>query len=69
MQHAQHLRTVLQTLRDNQLYAKRSKCEFWLNSVSFLGHIISGHGIAVDPKKVEAIVDWKQPTSVGEIRS
>ncbi|MFG1569926.1 reverse transcriptase family protein [Staphylococcus aureus] len=68
-QHAEHLRTVLQTLRENQLYAKLSKCEFWLSSMSFLGHIISAEGISVDPKKVEAVVDWKRPASVSEIRS
>lgn len=68
-EHDQHLRTVFQTLRDNQLYAKFSKCEFWLEEVSFLGHIISASGIMVDPKKVEAIMDWKPPKSPTEIRS
>ena len=60
-EHAKHLRIVLQTLRDRELYAKFSKCEFWLNEVVFLGHIISGDGIFVDPKKIEAIVCWEQP--------
>ena len=51
-EHARHLRIVLQTLRDRELYAKFSKCEFWLNEVVFLGHVISGDGIFVDPKKM-----------------
>ena len=60
---------MLQTLRDHQLYGKFSKCEFWLSEVRFLGHVISGDGIAVDPSKVEAVLDWQQPTTVSEIRS
>ncbi|KAL4336240.1 hypothetical protein GQ457_07G006250 [Hibiscus cannabinus] len=67
--HDRHLRLVLQTLLENQLYAKLSKCEFWIREVVFLGHVVSSEGIWVDPKKVEAIVNWKQPTSVTEIRS
>ncbi|KAL4378458.1 hypothetical protein GQ457_02G023120 [Hibiscus cannabinus] len=67
--HDRHLRLVLQTLLENQLYAKLSKCEFWIREVVFLGHVVSSEGIRVDPKKVEAIVNWKQPTSVTEIRS
>ncbi|KAK8980910.1 hypothetical protein V6N11_048039 [Hibiscus sabdariffa] len=67
--HDSHLRLVLQTLLENQLYAKLSKCEFWIREVVFLGHVVSSEGIRVDPKKVEAIVNWKQPTSVIEIRS
>ena len=50
--HNTHLRVVLETLRKEQLYAKLSKCEFWLNEVSFLGHIVSKEGIPVDPKKI-----------------
>jgi len=68
-EHAMHLRTVLDTLRSHQLYAKLSKCEFWLTQVAFLGHIISKDGIAVDPGKVKAIQDWPQPTNVSEVRS
>ena len=68
-EHAEHLRIVLQTLREKQLYAKFKKCEFWLEEVSFLGHIISGKGIAVDPAKVDAVLAWKSPTNVTEIRS
>jgi hypothetical protein len=65
----EHLRLVLQKLRDNQLYAKFSKCEFWIDKVPFLGHIISNGGIAVDPAKVKEIMEWSVPTTVTEIRS
>jgi hypothetical protein len=54
--HEEHLILVLQKLRDNQFYAKYSKCEFWINEVSFLGHIISNGGISMDPAKVKEIV-------------
>ena len=57
-EHEQHLRIVLQTLRDQQLYAKFSKCEFWLASVDFLGHVVSKDGIRIDPTKIEAICNW-----------
>ena len=53
--HMNHLRIVLQVLKDHQLYAKFSKCEFWLRSVAFLGHIVSSEGIEVDPKKIDAV--------------
>ncbi|XP_073138650.1 uncharacterized protein [Henckelia pumila] len=59
----------LQTLREENLYAKLSKCEFWLNRVGFLGHIISKDGISVDSNKVEAMRSWPRPTSFMEIRS
>jgi hypothetical protein len=68
-EHEEHLRMVLQKLRDNQLYAKFTKCDFWLDEVHFLGHIISKGGIAVDLAKVTAIMDWKTPSTVLEIRS
>ena len=68
-EHADHLRTVLQILRDRKLYAKLSKCEFWKSEVKFLGHVVSKQGIAVDPAKVEAVMNWERPTSVTEIRS
>ncbi|KAL4280950.1 hypothetical protein GQ457_03G018240 [Hibiscus cannabinus] len=68
-EHAEHLRIVLQTLRDHQLFAKFSKCEFWLSEVAFLGHVISAKGIMVDPKKVQTILDWQPPRNVGEVRS
>nr|GEZ10570.1 putative reverse transcriptase domain-containing protein [Tanacetum cinerariifolium] len=67
-EHEDHLRTVLQTLRQEKLYAKFSKCEFWLSSVAFLGHIVSAEGIMMDPAKVEAITKWPRPTSVNEAR-
>ncbi|KAL4280022.1 hypothetical protein GQ457_03G018870 [Hibiscus cannabinus] len=63
-EHAEHLRIVLQTLRDRQLFAKFSKCEFWLSEVAFLGHVISAKGIMVDPKKVQTILDWRPPRNV-----
>ena len=68
-EHKEHLRLVLEKLREHQLYAKFSKCEFCLKQVGFLGHVISGEGIAVDPTKVQSITEWLAPTSVGEIRS
>ena len=67
-EHAEHLRIVLQTLQEHRLYVKLSKCQFLLDSVAFLGHIVSTEGVSVDPKKVEAILNWKPPTSVTEIR-
>jgi hypothetical protein len=67
--HANHLHIILQRLRDHHLYAKFSKCEFWLDTVKFLGHTISSDGISVDPSKVQEVLDWKPPTSVHQIRS
>ncbi|XP_056166360.1 uncharacterized mitochondrial protein AtMg00860-like [Syzygium oleosum] len=68
-EHELHLEKVLQTLREHALYAKFSKCEFWLHRVAFLGHVVSGEGIAVDPVKIEAVVNWRRPTTVTEVRS
>ena len=68
-EHEHHLRIVLQTLRENQSFAKLSKCDFWLKEVSFLGHIVSAEGIRVDLVKIEAIVNWKPPRNVTEVRS
>jgi hypothetical protein len=68
-EHAKHLRIVLQRLRNHKLYAKFSKCEFWLDSVKFLGHTISKDGISVDPSKVQEVMDWKPPKSVHQIHS
>ena len=65
----EHLRIVLSRLREHKLYAKFSKCEFWLSKVPFLGHILSRDGISVDPSKVQEVMDWKAPTSVHEVRS
>jgi hypothetical protein len=67
--HEEHLMLVLQKLRDNQFYAKFSKCEFWIGEVPFLGHIISNGGISVDPANVKEIVVWSIPTTVTEIQS
>jgi hypothetical protein len=66
---AKHLRIVLQRLRDHKLCAKFFKCEFWLDSVKFLGHTISKDSISVDPRKVQEAMDWKPPKSVHQIRS
>ena len=68
-EHEYHLRIVLQLLRDHQLYAKFSKCEFWLTEVRFLGHVVSASRVSVDPEKVEALMSWERPKSVFEIRS
>jgi hypothetical protein len=68
-EHGNHLRLVLQKLRDHRLYAKWSKCEFWLKQVAFLGHIISKGGIAVDPRKIEDVLSWNAPLSVSDIQS
>ena len=68
-EHEEHLRIVFQILREKNLYAKFKKCEFWLDQVVFLGHVISRVGISVDPSKVESVVDWARPTNVSEVRS
>jgi hypothetical protein len=68
-EHEEHLRKVLRKLRDCQLYAKLSKCEFWISEVLFLGHITNREGLAVDPKKVTTILDWKAPKDVWGIKS
>lgn len=60
-EHVEHLRIVLQILKENQLFAKLSKCEFWLEEVKFLGHVISKEGIVVDPVKVEVVLQWERP--------
>jgi hypothetical protein len=68
-EHDEHLCLALQKLRENQLYAKLNKCEFWLEEVSFLGHIISEGGISIDPSKVKYVLSWKTPKNVSYIRS
>ena len=68
-EHSEHLRIVLQTLRERQLYAKLSKRQFWLDRVAFLGHVISAEGVSVDLQKIEAVVNWKPPKNVSEVRS
>jgi hypothetical protein len=67
--HEHHLRMVLQVLRENQLYAKLSKCSFYQKQIHYLGHIISKDGIAVDPEKIESIREWAMPRNVTEVRS
>ena len=68
-EHEHHLRTVLEKLAQHQLYAKFSKCEFWLQEVAFLGHVLSAEGVAVDPAKIEAMKEWDQPRNVTEVKS
>ncbi|KAF5791261.1 putative nucleotidyltransferase, Ribonuclease H [Helianthus annuus] len=67
--HEQHLRLTLELLKKEQLFAKFSKCEFWLKEVQFLGHIVNEQGIYVDPSKISAIKDWDTPTTPTEVRS
>ena len=68
-EHEDHLRIVLHALIEHQLYAKFSKCEFWLTKVKFLGHVVSASGVLVDPEKVEEVMSWERLKSVFEIRS
>ena len=68
-EHEDHLRVVLQILRDHQLYAKLRKFEFWLTEVKFLGHVVSTSGVSVDPEKIKAVMSWERPKSVFEIHS
>ncbi|GJU53017.1 putative nucleotidyltransferase, ribonuclease H [Tanacetum coccineum] len=68
-EHVEHLRLVLELLKKEKLYAKFSKCEFWLREVQFLGHVINGNGIHVDPSKIEAVKNWKAPRTSIEVRS
>ena len=68
-EHEDHLQIVFQALRDHQLYAKFNKCEFWLTEARFLGHVVSGLGVSVDPEKVEAAMSWERLKSIFEISS
>jgi hypothetical protein len=68
-EHATHLKLVLETLREHQLYAKFSNCEFWLKEVGFLGHVLYAGGVSVDPKKIKSVMDWEAPTTQTEVRS
>jgi hypothetical protein len=68
-EHEKHLRLVLEKVRSNKLYAKFSKCEFWLTKVAFLGHVISAGGVSVDLSKVKDVLNWMPPTTASEIRS
>ena len=67
--HELHLRTILETFREHQLYANFSKCEFWLKEVGFLGHIVSAGGVAVDPSKIKDVEEWKAPTTQTQVRA
>jgi hypothetical protein len=64
-EHEKHLRLIMEKLREHKLYAKFSKCEFWLNKVGFLGHIVSAKGVAVDPSKVASVTEWESPKKCG----
>ena len=66
--HVSHLRTVLEVLRSNQLYAKLSKCVFGCPEVEYLGHVISGEGVRADAKKISAMIQWPIPDSVKALR-
>jgi hypothetical protein len=68
-EHEQHLRIILQWLREHQLYAKFSKCAFWLTEVPFLGHVILAEGNVIDPRKVQEVLGWKAPRSVTQIHN
>ena len=68
-EHEEHLRIIFQILREKKLYTKFKNCEFWLEQVVFLGHVISEAGIFIDPSKVKAVVDWARPMNVSEVRS
>src|SRR3954464_7986760 len=68
-EHAEHLRLVFMKLREHRLYAKFSKCEFWLPEVTYLGHVISAKGMALNPERVQAVLDWTPPESVKQVRS
>ncbi|GJS09605.1 reverse transcriptase domain-containing protein [Tanacetum coccineum] len=67
-EHEEHLKTILELLKKEELYAKFSKCEFWIHMVKFLGHVIDSSGIHVDPTKIEAVKNWASPTTPSEIR-
>ncbi|GKE08399.1 hypothetical protein Tco_1411950, partial [Tanacetum coccineum] len=67
-EHAEHLKLILELLKKEELYAKFSKCEFWLSKVQFLGHVIDSEGIHVDPAKIKSIKDWASPKTPTEIR-
>ena len=67
--HEIHMRLVLQRLREHKLYAKFDKCQFWLDEVAFLGHIVNRDGISIDPEKIRAMLEWPRPTTVTKVRS
>nr|GFC05510.1 putative reverse transcriptase domain-containing protein [Tanacetum cinerariifolium] len=67
-EHEEHLKAILEFLKKEELYAKLSKCKFWIPKVHFLGHVIDSQGIHVDPAKIESVKDWTSPKSPTEIR-
>ena len=67
-QHTQHLKVALQVLRDNILFAKKSKCVFAIAEIEYLGHIISENGVSMNPKKVVAMTEWPTPTTIKQLR-
>nr|GFD52279.1 putative reverse transcriptase domain-containing protein [Tanacetum cinerariifolium] len=67
-EHEGHLKLILKLLKEEELYAKFSKCELWLSKVQFIGHVVDSEGIHVDPAKIEAIKDWELPKTPTEIR-
>jgi hypothetical protein len=67
-EHAQYICIVLTRLREHKLYTKFSKCEFWLDRVQFLGHVLTLEGVSLDPSKVQDVLSWKSPASVYQIR-
>jgi len=68
-EHTHHLRTILEVLQRNELYAKFLKCQFWLSKVAFLGHVVSNEGVSVDPQKIEVVTDWPRPKNPTEVTS
>src|ERR1041385_4705658 len=68
-EHVENLHLILEKLREHKLYAKYSKCEFWLPGVTYLGHVISKDGIAVNPERIQAILDWTPPRTVKQVHS
>lgn len=67
--HLQHLKEILQIMRDHQLYAKKSKCSFGQSQMGYLGHVISGEGVSTDPEKVKAMVTWPSPSNIKQLRA
>ncbi|GKE75434.1 hypothetical protein Tco_1537475, partial [Tanacetum coccineum] len=67
-EHGKHLKIILELLKNERLYAKFSKCDFWLESVQFRGHVINNKGVHVDPAKIKAIKNWATPTTPTEMR-
>jgi hypothetical protein len=69
VEHEEHLKIVMEVLREKKLFAKLKKCEFWLEEVSFLGHVVNKDKLAIGPAKVKVVVEWEQPTNLQEICS